>query len=161
MRIIWYNCTMFIFFLLIWVIFNGRITPEILIIGSAVSLGVSMILYKALGYPVSTDKKIFKNLPLLLIYAGNLILEVVKAAFQVAQLVWNKKRTPDPVMVEFHSGLEGNFANVLLANSITLTPGTFTVHQEGDRFVVHCLLPEYAVGIEESSFIRLLRRVNR
>ena len=120
-----------------------------------------MILYKALGYPVSTDKKIFKNLPLLFIYAGNLILEVVKAALQVALLVWNKKKTPDPVMVEFHSGLEGNFANVLLANSITLTPGTFTVHQEGDRFIVHCLLPEYAEGIEESSFIRLLRRVKR
>jgi len=89
---------------------------------------------------------------------GNLVVEIIKAAFQVAVLAWSKK-TPDPVMVEFHSGLEGNLTNVLLANSITLTPGTFTVHQDGDRFIVHCLRAEYAEGIEDSSFIKLLRRV--
>ena len=152
---------MCIIFLLIWLIFNGRVTPEILIIGCALSLGVSFLFYKALGYPISTDKKIFKNFPLLLLYAGNLIVEIFKAAIQVASLVWGKNKGPDPVMVEFHSGLEGELSNVLLANSITLTPGTFTVHQEGDSFIVHCLRPEYAEGIEESSFIQLLRRVGR
>lgn len=157
--ILWYNWPMFIFFLLIWVIFNGRITPEILVIGCFISVGISMLIYKALGYPATTDKKIIRNFPLLLMYAGNLILEIFKAAFQVIKLVWSKEEKPDPVMVEFHSGLEGEFSNVLLANSITLTPGTFTVHQEGDRLVVHCLRPEYAEGIEESSFIQLLRRV--
>ena len=152
---------MCIVFLLIWLIFNGRVTPEILIIGCVLSLGVSFLFYKALGYPTSTDKKILKNFPLLMLYAGNLIVEIFKAAIQVAGLVWSKSKAPDPVMVEFHSGLEGEFSNVLLANSITLTPGTFTVHQEGDKFIVHCLRPEYAEGIEESSFVQLLRRVKR
>ena len=62
-------------------------------------------------------------------------------------------------MVEFHSGLNGTIINTLLANSITMTPGTFTVVHEDDRFVVHCLRPEFAEGLEDSSFIKLLRRV--
>ena len=47
----------------------------------------------------------------------------------------------------------------LLANSIALTPGTYTLFLQGDHFVIHCLRPEYAEGIEDSSFVRLLRRL--
>ena len=59
--------------------------------------------------------------------------------------------------MEFHSGLKTELQNVLLANSITLTPGTYTLFQEGDHFVVHCLKREYGEGMEESSFIKYLR----
>ena len=62
-------------------------------------------------------------------------------------------------MIEFHSGLKGQFSNVLLANSITLTPGTYTVLQEGDRFVVHCLRREFADDVDTSSFVRLLKKL--
>ena len=63
-----------------------------------------------------------------------------------------------PIIVEFRSGLEGDLMNVILANSITLTPGTITIFQEKDHFVVHALKEEYAEGIESSSFVTLLRR---
>ena len=33
-----------------------------------------------------------------------------------------------------------------------------TILQDGDRFVIHCLRPEYAEGLDDSSFIHLLRR---
>lgn len=127
--------------------------------GCVISLAVSLLFYKALGYPLSSDKKLFRNLPLIFIYLGNLIVEIIKAASQVGGLVWKGSDSPEPVMVEFHSGLKDPFSNVVLANSITLTPGTYTVVQEGDRFVVHCLRPEFAEGLSESSFVKLLRRV--
>ena len=66
---------------------------------------------------------------------------------------------PDPVVIEFNSGLETDAQNVLLANSITLTPGTYTLFQEGDHFVVHCLIGEFAEGMEDSSFIRILKKM--
>ena len=94
-----------------------------------------------------------------MLYAGNLIREIVIAACQVTAIVWSPSKKPDPVMVEFHSGLPDSFSNVLLANSITLTPGTFTVVQEGDRFIIHCLRKEFARGLDDSSFIRLLRKI--
>ena len=88
-----------------------------------------------------------------------LISEIFKASFTVAKLAFDPEGKTDPVIIEFHSGLPTDFQNVLLANSITLTPGTFTLIQEGDRFVVHCLRREYANGMGDSKFIELLRRV--
>lgn len=149
---------MFILFLLFWIILNGRVTAEILLIGALLTLFVSFFFYRLLGWRLQYDKILVRNLPLLLLYAGNLIWEILLSTFHVMKLIWNPSGKPDPLMVEFHSGLSGSFLNVLLANSITLTPGTFTVVQEGDRFVIHCLRPEYAEGLDDSSFIHLLRR---
>ncbi|MBQ4362032.1 MAG: Na+/H+ antiporter subunit E [Lachnospiraceae bacterium] len=150
---------MFVLFYILWLIFNGRITVEILIMGLLVTALVSFIFYRLIGYSFSSDIIIFRNLPLLILYLFNLVREVVIAAFSVMAVVWNPDKKPDPVLVEFHSGLNDSFSNVLLANSITLTPGTYTVLQEEDRFVIHCLRREYAENLDDSSFIHLLRKM--
>ena len=46
-----------------------------------------------------------------------------------------------------------------LANSITLTPGTITVSLEENRYVIHCLDKSFSEGLNESSFVRLLARM--
>ena len=48
---------------------------------------------------------------------------------------------------------------VILANSITLTPGTITVSLEDNRFCVHCLDRELAEGMENSVFVELLKKM--
>ena len=47
-------------------------------------------------------------------------------------------------------------ASHLLANSITLTPGTITVSVDGNRFTVHCLDKSLAVGLADSAFVKML-----
>ena len=150
---------MFILFLLFWIILNGRFTAEILLIGLLLGFAVFFFFCRFLGWSIQKDLRLLRNIPFLILYILNLVREVLIAAFQVARLVWSPSRKKEPVMVEFHSGLHGRIVNTLLANSITLTPGTFTVVHEDDRFVVHCIRPEFAEGLENSSFIRLLRRV--
>lgn len=147
-----------VFFFVLWIIFNGRITAEIVLIGLPVTAAVTLFACRVLGYPIRNDLKLLRNLPLLFLYVLNLIREIVIAATSVMKMVWHAI-DPEPVMVEFHSGFDSRLRNVLLANSITLTPGTITVFQEGDRFVVHCLRPEYGQGIEDSSFVRILRKI--
>ncbi len=147
-----------VLFFLLWIIFNGKITPEIIVIGVLVTVGVSLFACAVIGYPVRYDRKIPGNLAILVLYGLNLVREIVIAASSVAGMVL-RAEDPEPVVIEFHSGLPSRLQNVLLANSITLTPGTITMFQEGDRFVIHCLRPEYAGGIEDSSFIRILRKL--
>lgn len=160
-RSVCYNFfVMFILFLVLWLIFNGRVTVEILLIGLLIALLVSFLFYKLLGYSFRYDLILLRNLPLLILYFFNLIREIVSAACSVIAVVWNPAKKPEPVMVEFHSGLTESFANVLLANSITLTPGTYTVLQENDRFVIHCLRREYAEKLDKSSFIKLLKKLH-
>ena len=48
---------------------------------------------------------------------------------------------------------------MVLANSITLTPGTITVGLEGQEFYVHCLDKELAEGMENSIFVELLEKM--
>ena len=61
----------------------------------------------------------------------------------------------------FTSGLQTGAAKVILADSITLTPGTITVSVEGDRFCVHCLDWEFAEGMEASVFVTYLEEMER
>ena len=143
---------------ILWLILNGRVTVEILIFGLLIGVCVSFFAFKVTGYSPADDWRIFKNLSVFILYALNLVREILKAAWTVMVMVFRADE-PDPVIIEFHSGFHNNLQNVLLANSITLTPGTITVFQEDDHFVVHCLRREYGEGIENSSFIRILRRL--
>ena len=65
----------------------------------------------------------------------------------------------DPVVVRFRTDLKSKAAKVALANSITLTPGTITVDLEGDELIIHALDAELVEGIDESIFVRLLRKM--
>ena len=148
-------------FFVLWVILNGRITVEILAFGLAVSAGTGFFMHRLIGWSMAEEWKILRNLPLLCLYILVLIREIIKAALTVMKLAVSRQGKPDPVIVEFHSGYTSGLRNVLLANSITLTPGTITLIQEGDRFVVHCLRREYAEGLkmEESPFAPLLSKM--
>ena len=148
---------MIIFFFLLWLILNGRVTVELILLGIPISALVLLLANRAVGYTVKTDIRIMRNLPVFFLYTLNLVAEILKASAAVMGVVLDPSKKPEPVIVEFHSGLKTEMQNVLLANSITLTPGTYTLFQEGDHFVVHCLKREYGEGMEESSFVKYLR----
>ena len=99
-----------------------------------------------------------KFLSKLLLYFINLLFQIIVSAATMAGMVFSAEE-PDPVIVEFHSGFKTQLQNVLLANSITLTPGTITLFQEGDHFVIHCLKEQFAEGLETSTFVKLLKKI--
>lgn len=144
---------------ILWIILNGRITLEIILFGIAVSALVSFFSMRVLGWRPSTDAAIITNAAVLALYFLNLIWEIIKASASVMDLIISRGRRPDPVIIEFDSEFTSSFVNVLLANSITLTPGTYTVFHKKNHFAVHCLIPEFAEGIEDSSFVRILRKL--
>ncbi|NLC75567.1 MAG: Na+/H+ antiporter subunit E [Clostridiales bacterium] len=150
---------MFALFFVLWIILNGRVTLEIVLFGLAISAAICVFAVRIVGYRPETSVRILRNIPLLFLYILNLIVEIFKAGAAVMSVALRRSARPDPVIVEFRSGLETNLKNVLLANSITLTPGTYTLFQDGDHFVVHCLRREYAEGMQDSSFIKLLRKI--
>lgn len=54
-------------------------------------------------------------------------------------------REPEPVLVRFQTGIRTQTGQTVLANSITLTPGTITADLEEGNYIVHSLDREYAV----------------
>lgn len=142
----------------LWLALNGRITLEIVLFGLGIDALGMVFLTGLTGWSMEKERILLRSLPLVGIYALDLLWEALKAALAVLPVALLPSGKRDPVLVEFRSGLPREYQNVILANSITLTPGTITVFQEGDRFVVHALRREWAEGLDQSSFVRLLRR---
>lgn len=152
---------MFFFFcLLLFIVLNGRVTAEIVLIGIAVAAAVTALAHRLAGWKKEEECFLIRNIPLLFLYALVLIREIIMAAFAVMQVAFSRRAHPEPVLVEFRSGFPSEIQNVLLANSITLTPGTYTLRKDGDHFVVHCLRREYADGMDSSVFVRNLRKMH-
>ena len=75
---------MAVFFFLLWMILNGRITWETVLIGLAVTAGVSAVFYRVSGYTFEKDKKLFRNFLLLVEYVLVLVAEILKSSFSFA-----------------------------------------------------------------------------
>lgn len=90
-----------------------------------------------------------RTLLLFLRYGLHLIGAIIIASMQVAYLVIHPAMPISPGMVRFPLSLKKDLNRVLLANSITLTPGTLTVLVEKDEIVVHALTEENARAVVE------------
>lgn len=88
-----------------------------------------------------------------------LLVEIVKSSFAVIKIVFSKKLDIQPQIVFFEAPLKSDFLRTILANSITLTPGTITVDVDENRFCIHALDYTLAEGIEDSVFVHLLMKM--
>ena len=68
-----------------------------------------------------------------------LMKEIVEANIEVARLVLDPKMPIRPRMIRIKSNQKTELGRVILANSITLTPGTVSVDMQGDHIWVHAL----------------------
>lgn len=147
---------MFLLFFFIWIIFNGRITGEIIAFGLVIAAAVFAFICKFMDYSLEKEKVFCRKSLWFVGYLILLIEEIVKANVTVMRMVVSGNQDLQPVIVTFHTSLKTEVARVILANSITLTPGTITVSLEGDELTVHCLDESLAVGMEDSVFVKRL-----
>ncbi len=152
---------MYLLFFLIWVIFNGQFTLEIALLGIVIAGVMYAFICKFMGYKPKNDIVMAKKLIYFLQYAFILVKEIIKANFAVIKMITSSRYELEPVTVRFRADLKTKPARVLLADSITLTPGTITVSLEGNEYVVHCLDKSLAEGINSSVFVTLLKRLER
>ncbi len=100
-----------------------------------------------------------KKLPQIAAYVFVLIWEVLKANVSLFTNFYFKKKLKDPVIVTFETKLKTRLARTLLANSITLTPGTITAGMEGNVFTVHCVDKSLAAGLNDTVFEKRLLKL--
>ncbi len=150
---------MYVILFLLWIIFNGRITTEIVIFGLVISAAVYWFICKFMDFSPRKEIGYLKKGGYLLQYLYHLVKEIIIANFATMKLICSAGRVVEPVLIEFETHFKSDTSRFLLANSITLTPGTITVAVEGDKFIVHCLDKTLAEGIESSVFVRLLEKI--
>ncbi len=148
---------MFILLFLFWIILNGKITLEICVIGAIISGLVYAFMIRHLEYRRGGIRAM-KNIGRILIYLCVLAKEIFVANLTAIRFVFSKDEI-QPQIVFFKVPLKYEISKTILANSITLTPGTITVNIDNDVFCVHALDYTLAEDFENSIFIKLLMKM--
>lgn len=157
---------MFIMLFALWVLLCGRFSADagmlqIVAVGLVVVTLTCLFARRAFGYTLQTEWRMWRRVPLLLLYVALLVKEIVAANLQMGRLILKKDMKLHPVIVQFRVPLKTRFTRVLLANSITLTPGTITAEIQEDRLTVHCVDTAFSEGMESSAFVKLLERMEK
>ena len=153
----------FILGLVFWLLLTFKITVPNLIVGSSASLICTLIFAKY--YFTSVGKFLQpKRWFWLIIYLAVFIWECIKANFDVAYRVLHPRMPIKPGIVKVKTTLKSEFAKMLLANSITMTPGTLTVDIIGDDFYIHWIYvrsqdPEVYTGMITGVFEKYIKKI--
>jgi len=141
----------------LWLIINGRCDFDVIVTGVIASVLIWLFAVFFTDWSVKREIRAIRMLPHLAAYCFFLLIEIFKANLDVLKVIIRKK--PDPVIRVIKTPLKSKTARVLLANSITLTPGTVTVKLEGDTLTVHALTKELADGLTDFSLEKRLLKM--
>ena len=105
------------------------------------------------------DKKFCRKFLLIIAYFGVLLKEIFVSNINIVKVILRPHKTPVPEIVHMYIDIKSDFIKPLLANSSTLTPGTITVDLEGDHFTVYSLDRTMIDGFENSTLVKLARKI--
>ena len=131
-----------------WVLLNGQWTAEIAIVGLIVCAALYAFMCAFMGYSPKREWQIARRIPRIAGYFVYLVGEVFKSSFAVMKLIWSPTMVIEPEVTSFRTKLRTDAGKVVLANSITMTPGTLTIDVQEDEFLIHCLDTSFDVGQE-------------
>ena len=127
---------LFLVTFVLWLALSSKLDWSELICGGLVCLIISLLgahNYSKLGFlPLNLKGLLFS-----LIYIIVLFWEIIKASLDVAYRVIHPKMPIKPGIVVIKTRLKSDIAKMILANSITLTPGTFTLDVIGNELLIH------------------------
>jgi multicomponent Na+:H+ antiporter subunit E len=122
-----------------WILITGRLHWQHLLVGAICSYGIASfnrdLLLKPEERPLYHRNTLIKWLS----YFTVLLISVLKSNVDMAKVVLKPKMDISPGFVKFRTKVKKPLNRVILANSITLTPGTLSVEVEDDYFVVHAI----------------------
>lgn len=117
----------------VYILWVGEADPGDLAVISAAALIVSFAFARPRSFPVITPKRILYGIG----YIFYLFAAIVKANVDVALRVIKPRIPLNPGIVTIKTTLVSKLGRSVLANSITLTPGTLSVEMKGDRLFIH------------------------
>lgn len=138
--------------LFLWIVMSGIFTVKFILYGCISSFLISCFVVGSLRIGgLKSNRTYFilhANYPKLIIYFMWLIKEIVKSAADVSKIVLSHNMGLEPHVVWFKADYDNPAARAILANSITLTPGTVTIDiYDSGVFSVHALNRDFSKGL--------------
>ena len=119
--------------LAVWVGLTNSLDPQELIVGVIASLGVAYFFGGKEPFHLgATAIKYVKFTPVF-------IKALIQSNLEVARIVLTPSLPVNPGIVKLKTTLDNDYDKLLLANAITLTPGTITLDLDGEDIYIHIL----------------------
>ena len=155
--------TLFILSLIFWLLLTFKLTFPNIIVGSVASLICSLFFGR---FFIRNVNKLLQphRYFWFIVYLFVFIWECIKANIDVAYRVLHPAMPIRPGIVKVKTELKSDMAKMLLANSITMTPGTISVDIIDDTLFIHWIYirsedPEVYTGLITGPFEKYIKRI--
>lgn len=143
----------------IWAANSGHYTP--LILGFGLLSVVFVILLSLRMKLVGGESQPLHLLRRLPTFYAWLWREIVISNLAVTACVWRGKDSLSPTTARVPVQLKTRLGRVIYANSITLTPGTVSIHLDEDEILVHALRACDLAALEEGEMQQRVSRLEQ
>jgi multicomponent Na+:H+ antiporter subunit E len=124
--------------LFFWVLLVQTLAVDTLLTGVLISLAIAWLYPSGLSF----FSEFRGGMPAIVAgfrYYGYFFRQLVRSNLRLAAIVISPELPVDPGIVKIRTNLKSRMGRLMLANSITLTPGTLTVEIDDEWLYVHCV----------------------
>lgn len=141
-----------------WLLWSGLYKPLVIGLG-AFSCVLSVYLAHRMGF--FRHQAMIGLLPRLPGYWLWLLREIIISSWDVAKLILQPTLPISPTVVILEAETKTDVGQVILGNSITLSPGTVTLDLHEGRLLIHCLTSESAKELQKGEVNRRAANLER
>ncbi len=141
MRLLFWTILLFT----IWLIFSSNFEFANIVVGIIVSFSISLLYIKLFKHKEFEFISPFWFSVYLYILLKNLILSNIK----ISKRILSKDMKLKPAIVGVKTELKSDWKKLLLANSITLTPGTLTLDVKDNMLYIHIIEYDESMNKED------------
>ena len=151
-----HKLAMFVVLFGFWMVLSGRTETKFVVYGLITAIVTTWVTYPLLLVPNKDGSKRYfvfgVSIPKFIMYFFWLMWQLVLANIDVLLATTAQELDIDPKVVRFYFRADNPMASVVLANSITLTPGTVTINVTDDGlYEIHALTKGAAAGVLDGS----------
>ena len=145
----------------VWVLLQGEFTARSVVVGAALAAAVARLIRPAEGRGQGL-RRLWAATRL----AWRFMVEMSRSATAVTAAIWRPGGRVFPGIVELPTRLRSDGEVTLLANLITMTPGTMTVEVSGEQdrlfvFALDARQPDRVRAAIRDAFEQLIEEVTR
>ncbi len=148
---------------LVWLAFTSTFQNQEVLVGAGTTMLIAIFtlrFFDCCTLAFFSPTRLFNLIKYIFVF----LIELVKANFDVARRVISPSLPINPGIVKIKTQLKTDYAKMVLANSITLTPGTLSVDIVDDYLYIHWIDvkstdPEQAFKYIAETFEKILIKI--
>ncbi len=144
MRLLFWTILLFT----LWMVLTSNVQIFNIVIGIGVSFSIALLYTKLFIHKAFE----FISPVWFMVYLYVLLKNLILSNIQISKRILRPDMKLSPAIVAVKTNLESDWKKLLLANSITLTPGTLTLDIKDDTLFIHVI--EYDEGSNKENIIK-------